>query len=211
MSLGKLSLGSTSVYIWSSWTHFSVAFDVYDWNCESKWAVLFVRKGLLRVLSRGGDCCDSCILNVVAVPLSPNRLFTSLQVGCACSQERGGKDALSIFYPRRSAEVSWQMAEDRLTGEWGGNHVEKSSLDDLESTHNLLGSAWCDSEKVKNLQCWTIFLHLAPTWNYETTCYASVATPLVPFLSYNLKVHVLFKILPVLHHVWAIYFLLAMS
>lgn len=46
----------------------------------------------------------------------PSLSLCVLQVGCSCSQDRGGEDAFSIFYPGRSAEVPRQMAEDRPTG-----------------------------------------------------------------------------------------------
>lgn len=43
------------------------------------------------------------------------------------------------------------------------SHVQKSSSDDLDSTQ----SSWL------GLQYRTIFLHLAPTWNYETPCFGN--------------------------------------
>lgn len=57
-------------------------------------------------------CSDFIKLSFYSTPCC----MVFLQVGCVCSPERRGKDAFSIIYPRCSAEISWQMAEDRPAG-----------------------------------------------------------------------------------------------
>lgn len=67
------------------------------------------------------DCCKYCYSIFFMVT------FSFMQVGCAAAW-RGGQDAFSIFYPLCTAEVSWQMAEDRLAGMCGGTHAWSHSL-----------------------------------------------------------------------------------
>lgn len=80
-----------------------------------------------------------------------------LQVGCVCSQERRGEDAFSIFYPRCSAEISWQMAEDRLTGMcmWRKSHVKNDCFFIFKE---LCGTLWVHSHmtggEVKTCKIW---------------------------------------------------------
>lgn len=59
-------------------------------------------------LASGHECVNLCYIMCF--------YFRVLQVGCICSQERWGEDALSILYPQCSAAISWQVVEDGPTG-----------------------------------------------------------------------------------------------
>ena len=62
--------------------------------------------------SKSGGASEGCSVYWGA----PSKGRSVLQVGCACSQGRTGQDADTVVHPRRPAEVSWQMAEDRPPG-----------------------------------------------------------------------------------------------
>lgn len=109
-----------------------------------------------------------------------------LQVGCVCSQERRGEDAFSIFYPRCSAEISWQMAEDRLTGMcmWRRSHVKNDCFFYIQRiVWYFVGSLsydWGRSENLQNLTKIIIFtsteslssviLEMLLSWLIEYIC-----------------------------------------